>query len=32
VNIYPKHTLFPALAVHYSPTRRVVQRFDAPKP
>lgn len=32
VNIYPNHTLFPALAVHYSPTRRAAQRLDALKP
>jgi hypothetical protein len=32
VNIYTNHTLFPALAVHYSPTRRAAQQFGAPKP
>ncbi|MFZ0317659.1 MAG: hypothetical protein WAL56_00925 [Candidatus Sulfotelmatobacter sp.] len=31
-NIYPNHTVLPAVAVHFSPTRATPQRSDAPKP
>jgi hypothetical protein len=32
VNMYPNHTLFPALGVHYSPTRHATQESDSQKP
>jgi hypothetical protein len=32
VNIYLNHTLFPALAVHYSSARRAARKADKVKP
>jgi hypothetical protein len=32
VNVYPNHTLFPAVAVHFSPTHHAAQPSDPPKP
>jgi hypothetical protein len=32
VNVYPNHTLFPATAVHFSPTHHATQEFHAQKP
>jgi hypothetical protein len=32
VNVYPNHTLFPAVAVHFSPTHHAAQGSQAQKP
>lgn len=32
VNVYPNHTLFPAVAVHFSPTHHATQESDPQKP
>jgi hypothetical protein len=32
VNIYPNHTLFPVVAIHFSPTHHAVQEPHSPKP
>jgi len=32
VNVYPNHTHFPAVAVHFSPTRHAAQESDPQKP
>ncbi len=32
VNVYPNHTIFPAVAVHFSPTHRTIQEPGPQKP
>jgi len=32
VNVYPNHTLFPTVAIHFSPTRHAAQESQAKKP
>jgi len=32
LNVYPNHTLFPAVAVHFSPTHHATQESDLQKP
>src|ERR1700674_3178179 len=32
VNVYPNHTVFPAVAVHFSPTHHAAQESDPKKP
>jgi hypothetical protein len=31
-NVYPNHTLFPPVAVHFSPKHQSAQESDTPKP